>query len=393
MLRSRAVAFPSAWTALGSGVGDLVEPIGDAARDRRRRPQLRPTGIRNLDLAEVAGVVGQRAPQRDELLGELPAPRPGVGLQRPASAGGEQGIAAPPPPGGRAPEDLVEAIQDLLRIQIQRVDLVRHLSEFVDLVHDHMLEAGVVRRPAQHQIVVCDDQIRTTERSTTTTQRTALFGGALLPRALLRPGRHGAAQERPQRRVAAQQRCRDAPDLAVGTDLGAGLQHGVCQAVFREDALLPPLVERERETTGTGVVRSTLDRDRSELRRPQEARGGGDVAVQQLILEELGAGRDHQGGGLSGGGPLHGEGNRRRQVGQGLSDPRTSFHQQDLFVGQVSDEPPGQPDLLLPDPVVGEVAAPASLVRQRGGDGLLVEGNRRLPGLPDLDELGFHPIR
>jgi hypothetical protein len=47
----------------------------------------------------------------------------------------------------------------------------------------------------------------------------------------------------------------------------------------------------------------------------------------------------------------------------------------------------------LPDPVVGEVAAPTSLVRQRGDDGLLVEGNPRLPRLSDLDELRFRPIR
>ena len=79
--------------SLGSGIGDFIEPIGNAARDRRCRPQLRPRGIRNLDLAEVAGLVGQRPPQRDELLGELTAPRPGIGLQCLASAGGEEGVA------------------------------------------------------------------------------------------------------------------------------------------------------------------------------------------------------------------------------------------------------------------------------------------------------------
>ncbi len=58
--------------SFGSGIGDFIEPIGNVARDGRCRRQLRPRGIRNLDLAEVASLVGQRPPQRDELLGKLP---------------------------------------------------------------------------------------------------------------------------------------------------------------------------------------------------------------------------------------------------------------------------------------------------------------------------------
>jgi hypothetical protein len=119
----------------------------------------------------------------------------------------------------------------------------------------------------------------------------------------------------------------------------------------------------------------------------QHARSGGDVLAEQLVLEELGARRDRDEPPLAQLPALHREGDRGREVGQGLADPRAPLEQQHAPLREVAREATREADLLLADAIALEVASTPGLVREGGGDGVLVERHRGLRALLDLDVL------
>ena len=189
-------------------VRGLVEARGDGVAERARRSELRAGGVRELHVAEVAGLGQERAAERAEILVERAPPGGDV---VPLRGGAERHDAVPAArtlAGPRPAVELVEAVEHLVRPHLERERLVGDLGELVHLVDDRVLEARVVGRPAQQEVVVRDDEVRLRERGAAPAERTPALPGALLARAELGARGDRAAQQLAQRGVAAHERGR-----------------------------------------------------------------------------------------------------------------------------------------------------------------------------------------
>jgi hypothetical protein len=202
-------------------------------------------------------VLGQRAAQGQQLLLDAAPPCPGIALEasqpRPRQQRRRAGIVL------RVPEEFVEALQHLGRADLAREDLVGDARQLVCLVGDHVCERRVIRRPAQQQVVIRNDQVRVGQRSAATPEGTRRLVGALLARALLRPCRDGTAQQVSQHGETVEEHARQGAHLAVAARVCTSREDGPCHPVFGEDARLPALRRNDLEATRTDVVGAALD--------------------------------------------------------------------------------------------------------------------------------------
>ncbi len=123
----------------------------------------------------------------------------------------------------------------------------------------------------------------------------------------------------------------------------------------------------------------------------EEARRGGNVLRKKLILEQLGARRDHDRARAHAGVPrllrlAHRERDRRGEIGERLPDARPALDQHATAVLEHAREAQRQLHLRLAHAIAGEVALAARGVAQRGGDRRLVELDERLAARADRDE-------
>jgi len=356
---------------------------------------------RQLHFTIVARAPCQAAPHLAEVVVELPAPSRDVDRQGPALLARQQGVPAVLGGGlgggfgggfggglgGRLAEDLVHDLEHLFGAHRHRVDLVRDSRELVPLVRDDVAEVGVVGRPTQQEIVVRDHEVRLRERLATPTKRAAGGLRAVLATALLRPGRDGLAEQVAQAGVATQQGGGQRADLAVGAGARAAHQHRVGEALFFEDPQLAALGEHGFEPTLAHVVRPALDRHGAQLGMAEEARRRRNVLAQQLILQELRAGRDHDRPRQPPCRLLQREGDRGGEVGEGLPDAGATFEEQGSAPGEVARKVPCQIHLLFAHAIAREIARAPLLVAQHPRNGVFVEGDREILAGRDGDEL------
>ena len=223
--------------------------------------------------------------------------------------------------GGGAVQDF-EALLDLLGADADRVDLLRDAAELVAFVGDDVGEGRVVGRPAQQQVVVRDDEVGLRERAPMAAEGAAPLVATLLARALIRPRRDAPAQQLPQPRPQPVERRGHRADLPRRPDPRARLEQREVPLPIAPQHRIAAVREHRREPSLADVVRAALDRERPQTGMAEETRGGGDVLVEQLVLQELGPRREDDGLPLPGDGPLHRERDHRREIREGFPDAR-----------------------------------------------------------------------
>jgi len=257
----------------------------------------------------------------------------------------------------------------------------------VGLIRDDDAELRIVRRPAQQQIVVGDDELRLAQGSTPASEGTRRLCRALLPRTLIGPRRHRPPQQIPQRGKSEEQGLGQRSHLAMPTRARARGQRRVGEPILGEDARFAALGEDLSQAAPAGVVCAALDREGPQIGMTEHRGGRGNVFHQQLILEQLGACRDQDWLPDPGGSTHPAKRNRGGEIGQRFPDAGSAFEKQAAAFRQVADERASHADLPVPDPVLAEVTSSAGLVRERPGDGVLVEGHGLFRTGPDRHEL------
>jgi hypothetical protein len=278
-------------------------------------------------------------------------------------------------PASLAPEELVDPLEHLVGAHLEGVDLVRDTAELVCLVRDGMGEGRIIGRPAQQQVVVGHDQVRSGEGGAATPERAGRLRPTLLACALLRARRDGAFSQISQSRVAHEERTGQRTDLAVGPELRARAQHRVRDAVFREQSSVAAFREHLLTATGAHVVRAPLDRHRAQTGISEHRGRRRDVLREQLVLEELRSRGHHDGLADPSRGALHRKRDHRGQIGEGLADSGPTLEEQPPALVEHAHELASHADLLLAHAIAREVASPPRLVGERRRDGVGIEGH------------------
>ena len=338
-----------------------------------------------LHLAVLAGPARERAAERRHILVQATPPGAHVLLHRAQPTPGQEGTGSAG--ARRLAEELVEALEHLDRSDFGGEDLVGDAGQLVGLVHDDVGHVRIVRRPAKQQIVIGDHQLRLGQGLALCAEGTVAFVAALLPGALIGTRRHRTAAQIAQCRKAEQQRAGKSSHFPGAARPSARRQRRIGHPVLDEHARFAPFGLDGLEATAAHVVRAALDREGAKLRIAQHGRRGRDVLAQQLVLKELGLGRDDDRVVDPAGCALHGERNHRRQVRQRLSHARTALEQERAALVEHARKLAGHADLLLAHPVAGEVAAASLRVGQHGGDRVGVEGDGLLPPVGNRHEL------
>ena len=306
---------------------------------------------------------------------ELARLRPGARLEQRSRAS------------ARRAEELPQAFEELFGPHLHGVGLVGHARELVALVGHDVLEGRVVGGPAQQQIVVGHHQLRAAQRRAAPTEGAAALGRALLARTVLGARGHGAAAQVAQRREAPQEAPRQGAHLAVGPQLRTAGQRREGEPVARIEARRVALGQHLLRAAPAQVVGAALDRERAQLGMAEHRRSGGDVLAEELVLQHLGARRDHDGIAHAPGRALGGEGDGRREVGETLAHAGAALEQEAPPLVEQPHELAGQRDLLPAHPVAREPAPAALGVGQGGRDGVGVEGHAQLAAARNGDVL------
>ncbi len=117
----------------------------------------------------------------------------------------------------------------------------------------------------------------------------------------------------------------------------------------------------------------------------EEARGGGDVLVEQLVLQELRARREDDGLLLARRGPAHRERDHGGEIGERFPDARSALELRDAPVLQDVHELARELDLLLADAVAGKMPRTAFGIGEGRGDRAELEGHGLLVARTDRE--------